>query len=110
MEIVPLPMYCSGSGCGEETVLLLPRKLPYHQSIWTEDGLRVFNHLENRSVLFVCPKCREKGECSGQLTHKQIPVAVRASVFGHTLRCFHGLSHKARSSVDRRARPSTGAS
>jgi hypothetical protein len=77
-EIVPLPIHCSGSGCGEETALLLPGKLPYHQGIWMEDGWQLFNHLENRSVLFVCPKCRERGERSGQLTHKETPVTVRA--------------------------------
>jgi hypothetical protein len=44
-EIVPLPIHCSGSGCGEETSLLLPGKLPYHQGIWMEDGWQVFNHL-----------------------------------------------------------------
>ena len=76
-EIVPLPIHCSGSGCGEETSLLLPGKLPYHQGIWMEDGWQLFNHLENRSVLFVCPRCREKCERAGQLTQKQILGAVR---------------------------------
>lgn len=76
-EIVPLPIHCSGSGCEEETALLLPGKIPYKQGVWLEDGWQVFNHLENRSVLFICPKCREKGERSGQLSHKKIPVTLR---------------------------------
>lgn len=53
-EIVPLPIRCSGHGCEEETALLLPGKLPYRQGIWMEEGWQVFNHLENRSVLFLC--------------------------------------------------------
>ncbi len=76
-EIVPLPIHCSGSGCPEETALLLPGKIPYKQGIWLEDGWQVFNHLENRSVLFLCAKCCEKGERSGQLSHKTVPVTLR---------------------------------
>ena len=77
-EIVPLPIHYSGSECGEEAALLLPGKQPYHQGSWMEDGWQAFNHIENRSVLLVCPRCREKGERSGQLTHKQTSGAVRA--------------------------------
>jgi hypothetical protein len=42
-----------------------------------EEGWQVFNYLENRSVLFVCARCREKGEKSSQLSHKTIPVTLR---------------------------------
>ncbi len=76
-EIVPLPIHCSGSGCTEETALLLPGKIPYKQGVWLEDGWQIFNHLENRSVLFVCAKCREKGERTSQLSHKKVPLTLR---------------------------------
>ncbi|MGI0128860.1 MAG: hypothetical protein ACREEC_01670 [Thermoplasmata archaeon] len=76
-EIVPLPIHCSGSGCGEETALLLPGKLPYRQGIWMEEGWQVFNHLENRSVLFLCDKCREKGLRSGEVASTNVPVTIR---------------------------------
>jgi hypothetical protein len=75
-EVLPVPIHCSGSGCQEETALLLPGKLPYKQAVWMEDGWQVFNHLENHSVLFVCASCREKGERSAQLTHKKIAVTI----------------------------------
>lgn len=76
-EIVPLPIHCSGSGCTEETALLLPGKFPYKQGVWLEDGWQVFNYLENRSVLFLCAKCRAEGERSSQLLHKKVPVTLR---------------------------------
>jgi len=76
-EVVPLPIHCSGSGCSEETVLLLPGELPYKQGVWMEAGWQVFNYLENRSVLFVCTRCREKGEKSSQLSHKTVAVTLR---------------------------------
>jgi len=75
--LLPLPIHCSGAGCEEETALLLPGKFPYRQGIWMEDGWQVFNHLENRSVLFLCAKCREKGERSSQIAHKKFPVTLR---------------------------------
>lgn len=76
-EVMPLPIRCSSSGCEEETALLLPGKLPYKQGVWLEDGWQVFNYLENRSVLFLCAKCREKGEQSSQLSHKKVEITVR---------------------------------
>jgi hypothetical protein len=76
-EVLPVPVHCSGSGCHEETALLLPGKLPYKQGVWLEDGWQVFNHLENRSILFVCSSCREKGERSSQLAHKKVEVTLR---------------------------------
>lgn len=76
-EILPLPIHCSGSGCKEETALLLPGKLPYKQGIWMEDGWQVFNHLENRSVLFLCAKCRERGLRTSQISSTTVPVAIR---------------------------------
>ena len=75
-EIVPLPIHCSGTGCTEETVLL-PGKIPYKQGVWLENGWQVFNPLENRSILFLCSKCRESGERSGQLSHKMVSVTLR---------------------------------
>lgn len=76
-ELLPLPVHCSASGCEEETALLLPGKVPYRQGIWMEDGWQVFNHLENRSVLFICAKCREKGERSAELAQKTVKVTLR---------------------------------
>ncbi|MCI4348656.1 MAG: hypothetical protein L3J93_00325 [Thermoplasmata archaeon] len=63
-EVMPVPIHCSGTGCEEETALILPGKLPYKQGVWLEDGWMALNHLENRSVLFLCASCRAKGEAS----------------------------------------------
>jgi hypothetical protein len=75
--IVPLPIHCSGSGCTEETALPLPGKIPYEQGVSLEDGWRAYNYPENRSVLFIRAKCREKGERSSQLSNKKVPVSLR---------------------------------
>jgi hypothetical protein len=76
-ELLPLPVHGLTSGCEEETALLLPEKFPYRQGIWMEDGWQVFNHLENRSVLFICAKCREKGEQSAELAQQTVKVNLR---------------------------------
>jgi hypothetical protein len=76
-EVLPVPIHCSGTGCEEETALILPGKLPYRQGVWLEDGWMVLNHLENRSVLFLCASCQAKGEANAQFSEKRAKVAIR---------------------------------
>jgi hypothetical protein len=76
-EVLPVPIRCSGTDCEEETALFLPGKLPYRQGVWLEDGWMALNHLENRSILFLCASCRAKGEANSQFTEKHAQVELR---------------------------------
>jgi hypothetical protein len=76
-EVLPIPIHCSGTDCEEETALILPGKLPYKQGIWLEDGWMALNHIENRSVLFLCASCRAKGEANSQFSEKHAKIAIR---------------------------------
>jgi hypothetical protein len=76
-EVLPVPIHCSGTGCREETALILPGKLPYKQAVWLEDRWMALNHFENRSVLFLCPGCRAKGETNSHFTEREARVELR---------------------------------
>ena len=61
------PVHCAGENCEEYTIIGMPGEPPYRAGLVADKGWRSLNDPEDQAIVFVCPKCYEKGAIGTQI-------------------------------------------